>query len=124
MNQTRRDFLADVGKGMLVASLGTGMVHDLGLGSLNADEAPDRSGPPRSRHQKRKRDEEAVDHEHDGQVAGRNTANEHDRDGQRVTERPAVGGSSAPPTLPADAALRLAVLRDHQTPSCVSTSWR
>jgi hypothetical protein len=44
MNRNRRDFLANVGKGMLVASVGTGVADDLGLGlspALAAD-APDR----------------------------------------------------------------------------------
>jgi len=39
MRNTRREFLADVGYGMLAASLGTGLAVELGLGpALNADE--------------------------------------------------------------------------------------
>ena len=34
----RREFLADVGRGMLVASVGAGVAHDLGLSSALADE--------------------------------------------------------------------------------------
>ena len=37
---SRRDFLADVGKGMLVASLGTTMATDLGLSAALADDGP------------------------------------------------------------------------------------
>ncbi|HZU36741.1 MAG TPA: hypothetical protein VFA18_12560 [Gemmataceae bacterium] len=40
MNHTRRDFLADVGRGMLIASVGPTLVADLGLGTLRADEPP------------------------------------------------------------------------------------
>ena len=34
----RREFLADVGRGMLVASVGASVAHDLGLSSALADE--------------------------------------------------------------------------------------
>jgi hypothetical protein len=40
--RTRRDFLADVGKGMLVASVGTALAADLGLGPAFADEGGER----------------------------------------------------------------------------------
>jgi hypothetical protein len=36
---TRREFLEDVGRGMLMAGLGTVLATDLGLGQLQADEA-------------------------------------------------------------------------------------
>ncbi len=39
-NQSRRRFLADVGKGMLVASVGAGLAADLGLAPLYAGDAP------------------------------------------------------------------------------------
>jgi hypothetical protein len=39
--QTRRDFLTDVGRGVLVAGLGAALAEDLGLGTVRAD-APDR----------------------------------------------------------------------------------
>src|SRR5216683_4302703 len=39
MNQTRRDFLAAVGKGMLIASVGPALAADLGLHSVRADES-------------------------------------------------------------------------------------
>ena len=35
--QTRRDFLADVGKGMLTASIGTGLASGLGLSTALAE---------------------------------------------------------------------------------------
>jgi hypothetical protein len=38
--RTRRNFLADVGKGMLVASVGTTLASDLGLSTALADDAP------------------------------------------------------------------------------------
>jgi hypothetical protein len=38
MTSTRRQFLADVGKGMLAASIGTELAVDLGLGSIQAKE--------------------------------------------------------------------------------------
>src|SRR6516165_714003 len=38
--QNRRDFLAEVGRGMLVATIGSGMASDLGLITSFADEAP------------------------------------------------------------------------------------
>ena len=38
---TRREFLADVGRGMLVASLGYGVAHDLGVATAFAADAPD-----------------------------------------------------------------------------------
>ena len=37
--QTRRDFLADVGKGMLTASIGTGLASGLGLSTALAEES-------------------------------------------------------------------------------------
>jgi hypothetical protein len=40
MNQTRREFLTDVGRGMLIASVGPALVADLGLGAARADEPP------------------------------------------------------------------------------------
>jgi hypothetical protein len=40
MVRTRREFLADVGKGMLVAGIGSDLAADLGLASARADEAP------------------------------------------------------------------------------------
>src|SRR4051812_37875691 len=40
--RTRRDFLADVGKGMLVASVGTAPAADLGMGPAFADEGGER----------------------------------------------------------------------------------
>ena len=40
-NQTRREFLADVGRGMLVASLGSAVACDLGLSSAFAADGPD-----------------------------------------------------------------------------------
>ena len=40
--RTRRDFLADVGRGMLVAGVGLGTAVDLGLASASAGEV---SGP-------------------------------------------------------------------------------
>jgi hypothetical protein len=40
MTGTRRQFLADVGKGMLIASVGADLAFDLGLGSLEAKESP------------------------------------------------------------------------------------
>ncbi len=41
-SRTRRDFLADVGRGMLTASLGSGLCFDLGLSSAVADDAPEK----------------------------------------------------------------------------------
>ena len=41
VNRTRREFLADVGRGMLVASLGPALTSDLGLARALADDAPD-----------------------------------------------------------------------------------
>src|SRR6186713_2874058 len=38
---TRREFLADVGRGMLVASVGCGMATELGLAPAFAADAPD-----------------------------------------------------------------------------------
>ena len=38
MNRTRREFLADVGRGMLVASVGSAVATDLGLAPAYADE--------------------------------------------------------------------------------------
>jgi hypothetical protein len=42
MNRNRRAFLADVGKGMLVASVGPALVADLGLAPAQAAEGSDR----------------------------------------------------------------------------------
>jgi hypothetical protein len=42
MNRNRREFLADVGKGMLVASVGTTLATDLGLSTAFALDGPDR----------------------------------------------------------------------------------
>src|SRR4051794_40163797 len=42
MNRSRRDFLADVGKGMLLASVGPALVADLGLAPAFAADGPDR----------------------------------------------------------------------------------
>ena len=39
--QTRREFLADVGRGMLVASVGCGMASELGLAPAFASDAPE-----------------------------------------------------------------------------------
>ena len=39
-NQTRRDFLADVGKGMFLSALGAGLASDLGLGTAWALDEP------------------------------------------------------------------------------------
>ncbi len=41
MNSTRREFLADVGRGMLIASVGSGLAADLGIGSVLAEESPE-----------------------------------------------------------------------------------
>src|SRR5262249_24195295 len=41
-NRDRRAFLADVGKGMLIASVGPALAADLGISSAFADEAPKR----------------------------------------------------------------------------------
>jgi hypothetical protein len=41
LNRTRREFLADVGRGMLLASLGPALTYDLGLSRALADDAPD-----------------------------------------------------------------------------------
>src|SRR5260370_42444653 len=38
MTSTRREFLADVGKGMLIASVGADLALDMGFGSLQAKE--------------------------------------------------------------------------------------
>src|SRR5450432_3894475 len=40
MSQTRRDFLADVGKGMIAASLGAGVATELGLCPAIAGDEP------------------------------------------------------------------------------------
>jgi len=42
MNRNRREFLADVGKGMLIASVGPALAADLGISSAFADEEPKR----------------------------------------------------------------------------------
>ncbi len=41
VNSSRREFLADVGKGMLIASLGTAMSYELGISPALADEGSD-----------------------------------------------------------------------------------
>src|SRR5262249_956924 len=41
-NRNRRAFLADVGKGMLIASIGPGLAADLRIASAWADEGPQR----------------------------------------------------------------------------------
>src|SRR5207248_345784 len=40
-NRSRRDFLADVGRGMLLASVGPALAADLGLASAHAAAGPD-----------------------------------------------------------------------------------
>src|SRR5262245_42146778 len=42
ISHTRRDFLADIGKGMLVSSLGTAMAAELGIPQSLAEEDPER----------------------------------------------------------------------------------
>jgi hypothetical protein len=42
INRNRREFLADVGKGMLIASVGPALAADLGISSAFADEEPKR----------------------------------------------------------------------------------
>jgi hypothetical protein len=42
MNRSRREFLADVGKGMLIAGVGPALAADLGLASARAADGPDR----------------------------------------------------------------------------------
>ena len=42
MNHNRREFLADVGKGMLVASVGPALAAELGLSTVQAADGPDR----------------------------------------------------------------------------------
>jgi hypothetical protein len=42
MNRDRREFLADVGKGMLIASVGPALAADLGVSSAFADDEPKR----------------------------------------------------------------------------------
>jgi hypothetical protein len=41
MHPSRRAFLADVGRGMLIAGVGPALVADLGLGRVRADDAPE-----------------------------------------------------------------------------------
>jgi len=41
MNRTRREFLAEVGQGMLLASVGAALASDLGLAPAFAGDAPD-----------------------------------------------------------------------------------
>ncbi len=41
MNRTRRQFLADLGRGMVVAGVGPALAADLGLGAAFADDGPD-----------------------------------------------------------------------------------
>ncbi|HUR47742.1 MAG TPA: hypothetical protein VMZ27_17795 [Candidatus Saccharimonadales bacterium] len=40
-SHTRREFLADVGRGMLMATIGTGLAHELGLASALGAEGPE-----------------------------------------------------------------------------------
>ena len=42
MHRNRRQFLADVGKGMLVASVGSALATDLGLAPAYAGDTPDK----------------------------------------------------------------------------------
>lgn len=42
MDSSRREFLGEVGRGMLVAGLGSGLAIDLGLGTVQAESAPER----------------------------------------------------------------------------------
>src|SRR5262245_49027503 len=42
MHRNRRQFLADVGKGMLVASVGSALATDLGLAPAFAGDTPDK----------------------------------------------------------------------------------
>src|SRR5437868_3710055 len=42
MQRTRRDFLADVGRGMLIAGIGSSLATDLGVNLAFADETPER----------------------------------------------------------------------------------
>src|SRR6266849_5874913 len=42
MQRSRRDFLADVGKGMLIAGVGSQLAADMGLGTAWAGDAPER----------------------------------------------------------------------------------
>jgi hypothetical protein len=42
MQQTRRDFLADVGRGVLLAGLGPALAADLGVGAAGAADVPER----------------------------------------------------------------------------------
>ena len=44
MSETRRDFLADVGRGMLVAGLGAPLAYELGLAPALAGDEP--AAPP------------------------------------------------------------------------------
>ncbi len=39
---TRREFLGDVGKGMLIAGLGASLAGDLGISTAFAEQDPDR----------------------------------------------------------------------------------
>ncbi len=41
MNRSRREFLGDVGRGMLIASLGTSLTHELGITTAWAGDAPE-----------------------------------------------------------------------------------
>src|SRR5688500_7774483 len=42
IRKTRRELIADVGKGMVVASIGSGLAHDMLLGAAFADQGPER----------------------------------------------------------------------------------
>src|SRR5262249_29420557 len=44
LHRTRRDFLKDVGKGMVVASVGSSLAADLGLGAAFAQQGPETLG--------------------------------------------------------------------------------
>src|SRR5438094_748720 len=45
MNKDRREFLADVGRGMLIASVGPSLAADLGLAIAHAEEPPRSTTP-------------------------------------------------------------------------------
>ena len=54
-DSSRRDFLADVGRGMLIASVGPALAFDLGLASARADARRQSvAGPPRRRYRGRR----------------------------------------------------------------------
>jgi len=49
-SRNRREFLADVGRGMLVASVGYGMARELCLAPAFAADTPETSNSARSNH--------------------------------------------------------------------------